>query len=108
MYKKNSQLPKAMLLFIAVTLSTILISCGYSRELDYYSKEDNYIVATGTIIHIAYSSDQKELYLAFSDLEPSFDDNTFKIVGKNFEIVQENGIYEIPENTFNTIKNFTK
>ena len=89
---KYTQHKKIILLFIAVILSSILSSCGRSRELDYYSNEANYIVATGTLVHVAYSSDLDALYLGFSELNPDFDDITFKIVGKNLTIAQDNGI----------------
>ena len=66
--------------------------CEMAQELPYYSDKNNYISATGIVDYIKYSDDG--LYLGFSDLDPKFSDSTFKIVGKNFKIVQENGIEE--------------
>ena len=60
----------------------------------YYSKLENYVEATGTVDHIMYSDDYTELCLGFSDLTPSFDDDSFEIVGKNLAIAQKNGIDE--------------
>ena len=60
----------------------------------YYSKLENYVEATGTVSYIEYGYDYTELYIGFSDLTPSFDDTTFKIVGKNLLITKKNGIDE--------------
>lgn len=46
------------------------------------------------VTHISYNEDNSVLYLGFSDLNPQFDDNSFKIVGDNLPIVQHNGIDE--------------
>lgn len=80
----------AELLLFLFTLS----ACYSVQKKEYYSQTNNYINATGTIIHIAYSEDKDTLYLEFSDLTPSFDDTGFKIVGENLVIAQSNGIDE--------------
>ncbi len=84
-----------------VVLSILLIShlflmsaCDSPEMMGYYLQKDHYIEATGTIIHIKYNENQDELYLGFSDLEPTFDDVDFKIVGDNLSVVQQNGIDE--------------
>lgn len=82
---------------LSVLLLCILMSlpsCYLSKKINYYSQRDNYITATGTVIHIKYNEDNSSLYLAFSELDPKFDDINFKIVGANLPIVQENGIDE--------------
>ena len=61
---------------------------------EYYRQKDNFVTATGTIRHIAYNDDSSALYLGFTDLSPTFDDNSFKIVGNNLPIVQKNNIDE--------------
>ena len=81
-----------VLIFI---LCTVLFCSGCSywvREVKYYSQRDNYVNAVGTVTHIAYSEDNMELYLGFSELTPTFDDDCFKIVGENLRIAQDNGI----------------
>lgn len=67
---------------------------------DYYSEKDNYITATGTVNHIAYSDKKDILYYGFSDV--TYQSNTtyhfeyygFKIVGENLRIVHEQNIDE--------------
>ena len=78
-------------IFIAVFLFS---SCNKMIKLDYYSKEENYITARGTLVHIQYSDDFSVLYLGFSDLDPVFADTAFKIVGDNLNIARKNGIDE--------------
>ncbi len=72
----------------------VLSACDSKEMKDYYSQRDNYVCATGTVTHIAYNEDKDALYVGFSDLVPTFDDDCFKIVGENLLIVQENGIDE--------------
>lgn len=67
-------------------------SCTARKMKDYYSQKSNYVNATGIVTHISYNEDRSALYLGFSDLNPQFDDNSFKIVGDNLPIVQQNGI----------------
>ena len=78
-------------IFIAVYLFS---SCNKKIKIDYYSKEENYIIARGTLVHMKYSDDSSVLYLGFSDLEPAFADTAFKIVGNNLNIAKKNGINE--------------
>ena len=84
-----------VVLNILLILHLFLMSACDSPEMKgYYLQKDHYIEATGTIIHIKYNENQDELYLGFSDLEPTFDDVDFKIVGDNLSVVQQNGIDE--------------
>lgn len=77
-----------------LSLIGLSTSCSTIRMRKYYSDKDNYITATGIVTHISYNDDKTALYLGFSDLNPQFDDNSFKIVGKNLPIVERNGIDE--------------
>lgn len=83
---------RSISIMVIIILLFSLTSCYNQQELEYYSNADNYVTATGEVIHIEYSEDGNSLYLAFSELSPSFDDINFKIVGKNLKIVQANGI----------------
>ncbi|MDE6014773.1 MAG: hypothetical protein K2H41_03575 [Acetatifactor sp.] len=90
MKKKNSNK-----ILIVLLLCTLFLSACYSaKEKEYYVQKDNYVNASGTIRHIAYNDDGSALYLGFSELSPTFDDNSFKIVGDNLAIVQKNNIDE--------------
>ena len=71
---------------------TLLSACDRKKMLDYYSEKENYVDATGTVVHIKYNEDETALYLGFSDLSYNFDDTCFKIVGENLRIVCEKGI----------------
>lgn len=77
-----------MILCITIVLS----SCSQNESIEYYSDSSNYIAATGTVTHIKYSEEKDALYLGFEQLSPEFSDNSFKIVGKNLSLVQENGV----------------
>ncbi len=72
----------------------ILCSCYAEEKRKYYSDKDNYVSATGTVVHIMYNGNKTELYLGFSDMSRKFSGNTFEIVGDNLTIIQEKGIDE--------------
>lgn len=85
---------------LAISLLCLLVfstSCTARKMKDYYSQKSNYVNATGIVTHISYNEDRSALYFGFSDLNPQFDDNSFKIVGDNLLIVQQNGIDRIIE-----------
>ena len=90
---RQNLLNRFLMLFL-LTGILVLSACDSAKIKEYYKQKDNFINATGTIIHIAYSKDNTELYLGFSDLTPTFDDIDFKIVGDNLSIVQKNNIDE--------------
>ena len=68
-----------------------LVSCTTS-VIDYYEEKENYVTATGVVSYIQL--DEDGLYIGFSQMDYPFDDDTFKIVGENLKIVQQNGIQE--------------
>ena len=69
-------------------------SCDTKKIKDYYANENVYISATGTVSHITYNEEGGSLHIGFTDLSSQFDDNTFQIVGQNYNIVIERGIEE--------------
>ena len=80
---------------LAISLLCLLVfstACTAQKMKEYYSEKSNYVNATGIVTHISYNEDKSALYLGFSDLNPQFDDNSFKIVGDNLPIVLQNGI----------------
>lgn len=91
MKKKNLNKVFMVLLLLSIL---VLSACYSTKEKRYYAQKDNYINATGTVIHIAYSKDNSEMCIGFSDLTPTFDDISFEIVGDNLSIVQNNNIDE--------------
>lgn len=85
MKKLNRVLLSLMLAFFVLTAS----SCNtYSRkQIKYYSNEENYIEATGTISHVIFDDKTEALYLGFTDLSERFDDTTFEITKDNYSII---------------------
>ena len=78
---------------LIIVLSLLCSGCTYKhRMFSYYSNKDNYVTVSGTINYINYCED--EIIIAFSDLSESFDDDHFKIIGENYELVIERGIEE--------------
>lgn len=94
MGKKTLYFKKAVLVLSVLCLLAFSASCTSAKMRDYYSQKDNYISATGIVTYISYNEDKTALYLGFSELSQQFDDNSFKIVGDNLQIVQQNGIDE--------------
>lgn len=94
MGKRTLDFKKAVLLLYLLCLLVFSTSCTAGKMKDYYAQKSNYVNATGIVTHISYNEDRSALYLGFSDLNPQFDDNSFKIVGDNLPIVQQNGIDE--------------
>lgn len=98
--KKIRRTKQAALILLVLCIIAFTSSCSARKMKDYYSQSSNYITATGTISHIAYSDEKDVLYYGFSDIEyhstPTypyhFEYYGFKIVGKNFQIVQEQNI----------------
>jgi len=88
----NRKKVKVICLTTMLCFFILFTSCTSTNRIDYYSKRDNYITATGMVRYISYSEDNLALYLDFEELTPTFDDTCFKIVGKNLSIVQGNGI----------------
>lgn len=91
---------RAVLAIFLLCLLAFFTSCTARKMKDYYSEKDNYITATGTVSHIAYSDEKDILYYGFSDVTYQsnstyhFEYYGFKIVGENFRIVHEKNIDE--------------
>jgi len=80
---------KLIVFFCACSVFFSLNSCDSSSKINYYSKKENYISVTGTVVHIKYNEDSTALYIGFSETTPTLDDLTFKLVEKNLEIAQD-------------------
>lgn len=89
---------KAMCACIVLLLvcSTLLCSCSVSKRVlvRYYSEKSNYVTASGAVDHIQDDPELDGLYLGFSELSPTMDDISFKLVGANREIVLQRGILQ--------------
>ena len=69
----------------------IITSCtNFSKkEKEYYSDKNNYVTVSGVIDHILFDEQNLTVYLGFSMMSEELDDNAFKIVGKNYSILNE-------------------
>ena len=83
---------KKLFLLSILCITVCLSACSLEKERQYYSEPDNYITATGTVTHIKYNEEKDALYLGLEQMSYKFSDNSFKIVGKNLIIAQENGL----------------
>lgn len=78
-------------LVLIIILSLLCSGCSYNqRKFSYYSNKDNYITVSGTVEYINYF--EESIIIAFSNLSESFDDDHFKIIGQNYELVTKRGI----------------
>ncbi len=85
---RNKSVPFLVILILLLITTS---SCTKANDkFDYYSNEENYIEVTGTIDHVVFDDENQTLYLEFSNLSKSLDDNCFKIVGDNYSIIVEN------------------
>ena len=83
---------KLIIITVMCFILAFSCSCNLNGKKQYYSEKENYISITGTITEIKYNEDSTALYISFSDLSSVLDDVSFKIVGDNLQIVQNNGI----------------
>lgn len=95
---------KIIVLLLTVILLFTFASCGFlymscadavyeSQEFKYYSDKDNYVNVRGVVDDFSYDEDKESLFINFTDLV-SEDDffETFKITGKNLDIVESKDI----------------
>lgn len=77
-------------MIMIILLASMLSGCLSNKKLFiFYSDRDNYVSSDGVVTFINYTDDI--LYLAFSDMTYQFDDDSFEIVGANYEIILERG-----------------
>ena len=84
----------SLILSVFFLIQSCIDASYLKREIPYYTDKSNYVTAEGIVSHIVYNDRNTRLYLSFHELTVKFSDVNFKIVGKNFTIVKENGIDE--------------
>ena len=62
-------------------------------EERYLSNRENYEIVQGTVTYIFYSDEEKRFYVALEGLPERYY-NGFTLLGDNFSIAKENGLYE--------------
>ena len=60
----------------------------------YYSDKGNYITEEAIVDNIIFDSENNNIYFGLSQIDESYQDNTFKIEGENVNIVIDNKIFE--------------
>ena len=88
-------LHNSVLILLVLCVLMNLCSCHNISRKEYYENVENYVAISGIIIYMNYNDDHTALYIAFSDMDPKVDDNNFKIVGGNVEIIKENRFDEL-------------
>lgn len=81
---------KKLLVILGIIVVLYFTLYSYIEEIVYYSQRDNYVVATGTVDFINYTSNK--LVISFSDMSENFEDDCFVISGSNMDVVLSNGI----------------
>lgn len=103
----NKKINLILALFLVFSVIIFcLSSCGMAHLIslhesikmkNYYSEKNNYINASGTVIHLEYSADGDLLILKFDeDIEPAntFTSRKFLIEGENLITIKKGGFDE--------------
>lgn len=77
-----------------------LVSCSGDKIIKYYSNKNNFVQVTGVVTYIAYTDKESSIkenavYIGLEEAPEGFSDTCFKIIGKNYDIVIQNGIKEL-------------
>lgn len=94
MQLKPNKIRILMVTSILILLVILAVTRDKKQMWDYYSTEDSFLSTTGVVTYIHHAENQGQIYLSFSDIDPVFHDKSFKIVGKNYTIVIENGLLD--------------
>lgn len=81
------------IIFLALGIAALLSACAAMGEERYLSNRDNYEIVQGTVTYIFYSDEEKRFYVALEGLPERYY-NGFTLLGDNFSIAKENGLYE--------------
>ena len=88
----KKKLRKVIVKILSLCMIVCLFSCDSWEMKEYYSQKENYIEATGTLVHFKYNKNRTEIFLGFSDTTVTFDDYSFIIAGKSVQHVIDEGI----------------
>ena len=94
MKRRKWTVPVLTVLCLVLFYYTVVAYVPVRPRLEYYSEDSNYIMATGTVRHLAWGPDQSYVYIAFEDIPEDYSDTNFVIEGENLRIVLENGFAE--------------
>ena len=71
-----------------------MTGCYQIREKNYYSDKNNYITEEALIDNIIFDEANNSIYFWLSQIDESYQDNTFKIEGESVNILLENAIFQ--------------
>ena len=86
-------------IFILFTFCIIgvLTGCYAIKEENYYSDKNNFITGSAKVENIIYDKETAKIYFWLEQIDEAYQDSTFKVEGKNVDILFE-------KNVFDTIK----
>lgn len=84
------------ILFILVIMIS-LTGCYAIKEKNYYSDKSNFITGSAEVKNIIYDEESNNVYFWLDKIDEAYQDSTFKVEGKNVDILFEKNIFEIIE-----------
>lgn len=94
MYLKLIHKKLLSIVLILLLLIIILLVWDKERMWAYYKNENSFLSSSGVVAYLYHDKDMEQIYISFSDIDPSFHDHSFKIVGMNYKIVIQNGLLD--------------
>ncbi len=79
------------IIYIILFIYVMMVGCNLKNEyISYYSVKENYVEVEGSVYFLEYS--ENGIYIGFQDMTYEFDDDCFKLVGKNMTAVVQAGV----------------
>lgn len=91
MMKKNR---RVLIVFVIGVVTLVLSGCYQIREKKYYSEKSNFITEEALVENIILDEENQSIYFWLSHINEAYQDNTFKVEGKNADILLNNNIFE--------------
>ena len=92
--KKNCCTRKIIWLLLVIGMVFSLGGCYHAREKAYYSDKNNFLSGEAVVDNIIFDEKNDCLYFWLSDLDDVYQDYTFKVAGKNVDILLESSLFE--------------
>lgn len=88
---------KSMLFVLVLGIMGTLTGCHVIKEKKYYLDKSNFITGTAKVENIIYDEENDSVYFWLNKIDEVYQDNTFKVEGKNVDILFEKNIFEMIE-----------
>ena len=92
--KRKFHIKKIVCFVLIFEVILSLTGCYQVREKEYYSDENNYITEEAVVDNIIFDEDNNSIYFWLSQIDEAYQDSTFKIEGKNVNVLIDNKIFE--------------